>query len=1023
MKRILSLFVLNLFFVSGLWAQQTSVNGTVTDESGLPLPGATIIVENSNRGVTTDFDGNFTINAQAGEVLVISYVGYQDSRITVGNETSYTISLQTDAALEEVIVTGYSSYRKSEVTGSTVQLSQDQLTQLTLPTVDQALQGRVAGLTISANSGTPGSTSQIRIRGISSITAGNEPLYVIDGVPVTNGNVSNSTASSFFSSLAGIDNNNIKSVTVLKDAASTAQYGASGANGVILITTKSGTSGDTVFNFNSYYGVQNDATDGPLMLTAAQRLDLFAEGLHNDNPSTYASIDAARNFIVNNVRAYRTWDAAGRPEANWAEKITNKDAPIEEYSFSASGGDDKSTFFASMGYMKQEATVIASTFDRISGSLNISRFLNDKIRFSSSNSFSVSNQDGILERSAYFEGPRTVKFFGPPLLEPYTDEGEINEFGGALPNPLYIAKYNINRSKLTRIISNSNVEIDLIDNLTFGSRFNVDYQIFHRKTFSDRNYGYGASNSGELFDVHRNTVTYVLQNYLDYSWALSDQHNFDFKLLQEYQQNKRYFMSAEGHNFPDDGLHYLDSAGSPIGVNSNFTDWYVGAYLFTTHYSGMNGKYVADLSYRREGNSRFNENNRWGDFWSVGVAWNMHREAFMESVDFVNSLKFRASYGVTGNANIRLNQYQSLFAYDADYATEGAQYADTFGNNDLSWETSNTVDIAIDFGLFNNSLTGSLGYYKRVSNDLLLNVPLSLTTGFDSQIQNIGSLKNSGLEVELQANLISSNDLNLSIGGNIGTNANEVTELAKDANGEYRTIQDSRTKVDVGHRTYAWFLPTWAGVNPDNGDEEFYINGIDGEKTTVFNDAEQVFQGGNAVPTLTGGINFHIDYKGFYMDATGYFAGGHKVYEGWHRYINNNYSGFSVQYYNGFASLLTDAWRNPGDQTRNGKISARTIPWQSHSKYLHDGDFARLRVLTFGYQLPNNWLNQLRLTQAQIYLRGNNLLTWQKAKDQPYDPEVDLGRVGGNGVVDPGGQTGLETPPVQSFIIGLNFNF
>lgn len=218
-------------------------------------------------------------------------------------------------------------------------------------------------------------------------------------------------------------------------------------------------------------------------------------------------------------------------------------------------------------------------------------------------------------------------------------------------------------------------------------------------------------------------------------------------------------------------------------------------------------------------------------------------------------------------------------------------------------------------------------------------------------------------------------------------------------------------------------MPTWAGVNLQTGEEEFYINGKDGDTTTVFNDAEDAWQGGSAIPTLTAGLNLHVDFKGFFLDANGYYAGGHKVYEGWHRYINNNYSGFSVQYYNGFASLLTDAWRSPGDVARNGKITARTIPWQRHSKYLHDGDFARLRTLTFGHDFSGLNISETGIDNIRIYIRGNNLLTWQKAKDQPYDPEIDLGFVNSDGTVNSGGETGLETPPVKSIILGINLNF
>jgi len=375
-------------------------------------------------------------------------------------------------------------------------------------------------------------------------------------------------------------------------------------------------------------------------------------------------------------------------------------------------------------------------------------------------------------------------------------------------------------------------------------------------------------------------------------------------------------------------------------------------------------------------------------------------------------LKLRASYGLSGNSNISLNQYQALLGFSADYAGEGAVFASTFGNNELSWETNTSFDIALDYGFFQGAISGSIGYYKRISNDLLLDVPLSQTSGFSSQTRNIGSLENSGIEFEFNANVVNTQDFNFSIGGNFATTENIVTELAKDPNGDVITIQGSRRLIDVGQPIDAWYLPTWAGVNPQTGEEEYYINGIDGEKTTKWSEAEQVLQGGSALPTLTAGLNIHFDYKGFFLDANGYYAGGHKVYEGWHRYINNSYAGYSVQYYNGFATLLTDAWRQPGDVTRNGKPTTRTTPWERHSKYLYDGDFARLRTVTFGYDFNSSILEGLDIDALRVYVRGNNLLTWQKSEFQPYDPEVDLG-----------GETGLETPPVKSLILGLNLKF
>ncbi|MFC4722290.1 SusC/RagA family TonB-linked outer membrane protein [Geojedonia litorea] len=1006
LTRLITLFMALVMQFS--FAQEKTVTGTVTSATdGMPLPGVNVIVKGTTRGAQTDFDGKFSIVASQGETLVFSFLGLTTSEAQVGASNTINVVMQEDmTALDEVVITGYASYRKSEVTGSTVQLSNDAITDIITPTVDQALQGKVAGLTISGNSGTPGSTSSIRIRGISSITAGNEPLFVIDGVPVNNGNVSSSGATSFFSNLAAFDSNNIETITVLKDASATAQYGARGSNGVILITTKKGKQGKTTFNFSSSYGIQNDAVDGPEPLTAAHRLELASEAYFNDGFfSTKAEAEAyllARN-------PFRSWDEAGRPEGNWKEVIKNKDAEIKKYNLSASGGNESHTFFASLGYMTQEGTVIGSEFERINGAVNFSVNLTDKLKFTSNNSGAYTYQDAFLERSAYFEGARTAPFFLSPLRQPYNDDGSINEFGGSLPNPLYISKYNINDNTLARIVSNNQVSWDIGHGLSASSRFNIDYQVYNTRNYSNRNYGYGVPTSGDASQYSRNTVTYTFQNQLNYNLALNDDHEFDVTLLQEYASNRIYFLGAYGENFADDGLYYLDSLGNPVSINSSFNDSYLGAYLGAIHYSGFQGKYVVDLNYRYEGNSRFSPEQRWGSFWSVGGAWNLHKEDFMSSVDWLNNLKLRASYGTTGNANIGTNQYQSLFSFGVDYNSEGAQVVNTFGNKDLSWEKSSTLDLGVDFGLFNGVVNGTFNYYNRESTDLLLNVPLSQTTGFSSQVQNIGALTNKGFEVELNFNVISKEDMNLTLGGNIGTVENEVTKLPLDPNGVERTITTTITRIESGHPVNGWYMPTWAGVNPQTGLEEYYVNGVDGATTTNFNDAEQVWQGDSAIPTITAGMNLHFDYKGFYLDANAYYAGGHKIYEGWHRYTNTT-NGFPIFAFQGLTSLL-DRWQEPGDIARHGKFTSSFTPWQRHSKYLYDGDYLRLRSMTIGYNFKNKF-ESVGISNMQIYLRGNNLLTWVKDDNLAYDPEVDLG-----------GQTGLETPSIKSFSLGLTLNF
>jgi len=995
------------------FAQEKTVSGTVSDSSGI-LPGVSVVIKGTTQGTETDFDGKYSIKANTGDVLSFSYVGYKVAEKTVGNSNTINVILKEgDEVLEEIIITGYASYRKTEVTGSAVQIKSESLNEIVSATVDQALQGKVAGLSITSNSGTPGSTANIRIRGVSSITAGNGPLYVIDGVPVTNDNVSSSTATSTLSSLAGLDSNNIETITVLKDASATSQYGARGSNGVILITTKSGKKGETKFTFSSSIGFQNDAVEGPKPLTAANRLELKAEADFNDGIS--ASIaDATASLLAG---SYKNWNDNGRREANWDEVVSNNNAQVKQYNFSASGGDENHTFYASLGYMSQETTVIGSDFSRISGSLNISKNLTDKIKFSSTNSAAYVDQDSFLERGAYFSSPRTVQYFISPLVYPYNEDGSPAEFGGSLPNPLILTRDDKNNNLFTRILSNNSLTWDIGSGFSAGTRFNIDYQIYNRKTYSNKNYGYGTPTKGDASQYYRNDVTYVFQNYIDYNLKLNEDHSFDFKLLQEYQTNRKYFLGADVENFADDGLYNLDSAGKPTAAYSNYNDWFVGAYLGIIHYSAFNSKYVADLSFRREGNSRFEENNRWGNFWSVGAAWNLHKEDFLSNVDFISNLKLRGSYGVTGNADIDTNSYQSLFQFDVSYGGEGSQNVSSFGNNKLTWETSNTFDIGLEFGLFNNDVTGSIAYFNRESKDLLLNVPLSLTTGFPEQTQNIGALTNKGIEIEIDYNIINTKDFNLSLGGNFSTVKNEITKLPLDPNGEERTISTSRNKIATGHSVREFFLPTWAGVNTTTGLDEWYVNGVDGTKTTTFNDAEAVWQGKNAVPTFTSSLNLHVDYKGIYLDASAYYAGGNKVYEGWHRYLNQS-NGYTINAFNGFTTLL-DRWQESGDISRNSKATNSYTPWERHSKFLHDGDFIRLRSMTLGYKIPQDLLTKTGLTGVNIYLRGNNLYTWVKDKTLIYDPEVGYGANDG----DRAGETGLETPPTKTISMGLTLNF
>ena len=1008
MKLRMLTFLLSAFSMA--FAQQNTVKGTVTDSQNVPLPGVSILVVGTSNGTQSDFDGNFSIEVSLGETLRFSYLGQKTVEVAIDSYDFLSVTMEDDAALlDEVIVTGYNALKRSEVTGSIVQLGTEQVRQISTATVDQALQGQVAGLFMVQTSGTPGSSSNIRIRGRSSITAGNEPLYVIDGVPVNSGDQSISAATSWFSALAGLDSNNIESMTVLKDASATAQYGARGANGVIVITTKSGKSGATTFDFNSTYGWANDAVVGPVPLTAAQRFELAAEAYANTYPSNFPSIASAEDYLAGG--AFKSWVDGGRQEGNWAGVTRNEDAVYQEYNFSASGGDSKGNFFTSLGYLNQDGTVIGSGFERISGSINFARFLSDKIRLTSNNSATYSEQQANLETSAYFASAQMAKYFMPSNDLPYDENGEINLDTGVW-NPLYLLENDIQDNYYTRIISNNTLVVDLpVDGLQFTSRANIDYQSYNERRYDNRIYGGGEDSNGSASTNLRNTAYYVFQNAFDYSFSLNADHQFDLKVLQEYQKNRTYFMGGAGENFADDGLVNLENAGSPTSVTSSFSDWASASYLGLLHYSGFDGKYIFDASFRREGNSRFAADQRWGNFWSVGGAWNMHKESFLMGNSVISNLKLKASYGKTGNSNIGLNQYQALFGFSADYAGQGASYASTFGNNLLSWEKKETLDIGFDLGLFDNRINTSFAYYTANSTDLLLDVPLSRTTGFSSQTRNVGALTNKGVEIEMNLSVVESSDFRFNIGGNLSTNNNEVTQLAVDGEGEEITISSSVQRTETGHPVSAWYMPTWAGVNPDTGLNEFYKNGVDGEKTTVFNDAEQVFQGGGAIPTLNWGLNLNLEFKSFFLTSSGYFAGGHKVYEGWHRYLNEP-NIYPLLYYNGYDTLM-NRWQQPGDVTNVPKLSAGGQPWQRQSRFLHDGDYFRLRDVTLGFNIPSEFLASTGLKSAKLFVRGSNLYTWVKDPDNLYDPEQGIS----------GASNQISTPATKSILIGANIKF
>lgn len=989
--------------------EKKTVSGIVTS-GGQPVPGVDVVISGTQEGTSTDDNGSYSLSVSPGDVLEFSYIGLKSDSKVIGASNVLNVSLiEDDSTLDEIVILGYGQKKnKNEVTGNVVTVSGDVINKAPMVSADQALQGKVAGLQMSTSSGSPGATQQIRIRGLNSVSGGNDPLIVIDGVPMVNSNTAGSSDASSLSPLSSINSADIESITVLKDAGATSVYGARGGNGVILITTKSGKSGKTQFNFNTSLGFQNNAVKGAKPLTGAQKKELWMEAYYNSNgeAGSFTKDQAYNVYAAGNPNsALVRWVNEGEKEYNWSDLLSNKNAMIQIYDFSATGGDEKSNFYASLGYNKTESTVIGSDFRRVNATFNFNRELTDKVDYRFSVNVSNTKQDGILEQGAFFSNPNTIKYLMSPWNNPFNADGSYNTNLSGLHNPMYTLSNNDLINDLTRIINSNGITYEIFEDFKFNTLFSIDYQLNNYRNYNNPVHGDGDGVGGYAENSHSSNFNYVSQNSLDYRFFLGD-HRFDAKVLMEFQKNKNNYLYAYGENIPT-GFKYLGNATANYSGNYELYDWMNLSYLGILNYS-YNNKYLVDLSIRREGTSRFSEDNRWGTFWSAGAAWNISQEEFMADNETFSTLRLRGSYGTTGNSSVPVNVYQTMLSTNR-YNNAGA-FVPTQIGSDIGWETQKKLDFGLDFGLFNQRINGSVAYYQSQSEDLLYALPMSITSGFTSKWINYGDLKNKGIELELNANIIDTENFSWGVSGNYATVKNEMTSLPNKVNGEPGKVETSTVSLEVGHPINEWHMRTYAGVDSQDGSAMWYVNGVDGETTKVYNEAKVAYQGKSAMPTYTGGLGTNIKVKNFFLDANFYFSGGNKVYQDWSNYVAGTTS-VALNTYNG-TDIILDRWQQPGDQTNTPKLTTASNNNHSiSSRFLKDGDFVRLRDVTFGYNFDAKLLQSLAIDGLTLSVRGTNLYTWAKDKSLKFDPEISSG------------YTNFTSPPVKSVIFSVNVKF
>lgn len=988
-KLLLSLLSLVAFFQVN--AQNRVIRGTVRDSVGTPLSGATVQVKGSNVATKTNDNGSFTIMVPADNPnLVISSVGYEAQTITIGNSDDLNIILRPTVqnALQEVVVVGYGTQRRTNLVASVSTVKAPDIENRPYTSVDQMLQGKVPGLQAPQFSGQPGAAQSIRIRGIGSASAGADPLYVVDGIIINAGDLSSNTTTA--NTLAGINPNDIESVTVLKDAQGTSIYGSRGANGVILITTKKGMAGKTQIRADVEVGSNKTASmpDNARFLNADEWLMLLREGVINAGGSQQDADFFAQYF----------GEGSGI-NSNWFDLITRR-GDQQQYNLSLSGGDAKNQFYVSGGYFKQQGTVIGSDFKRYSFRTNYKHVVNDKLNFSilmtGSNSTEHAPTNGGL-----FSNPVGALPFLRPTQNPYNPDGSLNikttgatNFNSGNYNPLYIAQNDINRVNTTLLQGSIGGEYAILRNLKFSSRFGIDFNLLEEYNFLNQFHGDGAGNGGIAIPIDSRFFNWISTNQFDYNTSFGKEDKFRLNALVGYeaQKNKAYVLTLTSQGFPPNNSLYLSvNASTPTTATAAGSDYDI-AGIYSSANVTYNNRFVVSASFRRDGSSRFSENNRYGNFWSAGAAWNVDRESFISQLPFITGLKLRGSYGTTGNAEIGNYAWRPAVHFGSAVATSladgGANYAgqpggvyDVLGNLNLTWESTNQGDIGLDASFLKDRVSFTLDFYRRVSDKLLFNNPLSATSGFTSFVDNIGKIENKGYELSVNGTPVKMKNFTWNLSFNISHNKNTVLTLPGG-----KDIPNSQFRLSEGRDFQTYYAREWAGVDPDNGDPLWYVDGTHKEKTNNYNQAQRQFLG-SASPKYFGGLTSIFDYRGFSLQADFVYNYGNYVTDGWITYaIDGEYPDLNKY------AINLQRWQKPGDITNVPRYEFGSTNNSNafSSRFLYKGDFIRLRNLTVGYNLNEKLLRKFGISSLRIYVRGTNLWTKTYDNNLTIDPEQGI---------------------------------
>jgi len=1007
-------------------AQTKLIKGKISDaKDGSPIAGATIKSDKSDVATVTNTDGTFEFKAlPAATKLIITYVGYKTVELPITSDFS-NIQLEegSSQSLSEVVVVGFGSRIRKDLTGNIAKVRGEEIKNVPVPNFTQAIQGRAAGVFVESESGRVGGGIKLRIRGSGSITATNEPLYVIDGIPMNTSTVGGNTT-------ADINFNDVESFEILKDASAAAIYGSRAANGVVLITTKKGKAGRTKLDVNLQHGF-NKPTHLRGFLNAAEYVEFFTEAATNDakyywNRNNDKAIDdgfvSEQDVIDYNVGVVEgrfnrysgyndNWKTLST-NTNWEKLAFNDKANTTTADVTASGGTDKTKFYFSGSYTDQDGILIGNTFQRISGRLNVDHEVSKLFKFGANLSVSRTKGRRVAADNA-FTTPMQIVALAP--ITPVRDEnGELNDRPiTTYYNPLLDFEGTKNIATGFRNLSNIYGQLSFTRNFSFRSELGLD--IFNQERnayYGTKTYTGGGTTGGYGISEWLRTVNLNTNNYFNYHNTFSDRHDLDVVLGTSFQKVTTDDAYVEGEGFPVDDLNKLASAGQITGGSSTQTNYSFVSYFLRINYK-FNDKYILNLSGRIDGSSRFGKDSRYGFFPAISAGWIISNESFLSGSDFLSFLKLRASYGFTGTAD-GIGDFPQLGLWTASkYNLLSGLVPSQLPNPELKWEQSKQTDIGLDFGFLNNRITGELDYYIRKTSNLLYNVPVPGTSGFTTQYQNVGSMENKGVELVLNANIIDGRDFKWSAGGNISWNQNKITRL----DGDTDTLpgNDGRylNSLIVGQPIGIFYGPKYAGVDPANGDALYYL--ADGKTTTNdYNDAGN-FVVGNPNPKFFYGFNTNVSFKGIELLVLFQGVYGNKIMNGAGGFMSANGDWFDNQ-----TKDQLRRWQNPGDIT---DVPQARLAWLGNpsngiaasSRYIEDGSYLRLKTLTLSYNLPASIMKAAKLRSARIFVSGQNLLTFTNYTG--WDPEVNSDYRSGNR--NQGGDF-YSAPQIKTISFGIN---